>query len=294
MQRSSLTFRSPRANQPQGGLIMRPVVSKRVLIPAAVLMTLAATAGAQIYLRGSESSSRRGGERAAQFRATEDISPHSYYFTRAQYSGGGRGWQRGNSWATDFDKADLQFLAVLRRLTNIDAYDDANVVRLDDPNLRRFPMIYAVEVGYMSLTDPEIQGLRDYLLAGGFLVVDDFWGTYEWRNFEQEIKAVLPEYDIVDLPLDHPIFSAMYNIDEIIQVPNVQNGIEGWTTSERDGTVPHVRGIADESGRLLVVINWNTDLGDAWEWAEQARYPLRFSTYAYEMGANFIVYAMSH
>jgi hypothetical protein len=273
---------------------MRPFVPQRVLLPAAVLLTIAATAGAQLYLRNPQRSSTSVDEPAAQFRATEDLSPHSFYFTRAQYSGGGRGWRRINSWATDFDKADLQFLTVLRRLTNIDAFDDANVVSLDDPELRRFPLIYAVEVGYMSLTPEERQGLRDYLLAGGFLVVDDFWGTYEWENFEQEIKAVLPEYPIEELPPTHPIFSAMYTVNEVIQVPNVQNGIDGWTTSERDGIVPHLRGISDENGRLLVAINWNTDLGDAWEWAEQPRYPLRFSTYAYEMGANFIVYAMSH
>ncbi len=133
----------------------------------------------------------------------------------------------------------------------------------------------------MSLGPEEIEGLRSYLLAGGLLVIDDFWGAYEWQNFEYEIRQVLPEFDIVDLAIDHPIFTTFYEIEEIIQVPNVGNGIGGYRTHERDGYVPVVRGIHDENGRLMVIINWNTDLGDAWEWADDPYYPLKYSTYAY-------------
>ncbi len=105
---------------------------------------------------------------------------------------------------------------------------------------------------------------------------------------------MLPEYPIVELDLEHPLFSSFYDIEEILQVPGVGRGRRGGPTWERDGYEPHVRGIFDEEGRLMVVINWNTDLGDAWEWAEDPYYPLRYSTYAYEMGVNMIVYAMSH
>jgi hypothetical protein len=146
----------------------------------------------------------------------------------------------------------------------------------------------------MNLTIEEIHGLRDYLNAGGFLIVDDFWGSYEWAQFEYNISQVLPGRPIVDLPLDHPLFSAYYDIDEIKQVPARGRGIRGRPTWEADGITPYVRGIFDDDGRLMVVINWNTDLGDAWEWAEDPMYPLEYSTYAYEMGANMIVYAMSH
>jgi hypothetical protein len=241
----------------------------------------------------------------------------SFYFTRAAYSGvsgrfGGRaaprsgitdprgGWaatQACNAgfcgWATDYPKGDRQFLTVLRRLTNLDASPAENAVRLDDADLRRFPLIYAVEVGYMDLTDPEVKGLRDYLLAGGFLVVDDFWGSHEWASFEAQMRRVFPELPIVEIPRDHPVFSAFYDIDEIIQVPNLGNARLGWT-AEQDGDVAHCRGIFDENGRLMVAINWNTDLGDAWEWAEQPDYPLKYSTFAYQLGVNFVVYAMSH
>ena len=134
------------------------------------------------------------------------------------------------SWSVDYPKADRQFLIGLRQLTNIDASGAEHPMRLDDPALREFPVLYAVEVGYMSLTEAERSGLRDYLLAGGFLVVDDFWGTWEWLNFERQIRAVLPEYPIVDIPLDHPLLHVFYDIDEIVQVPNVGQGRSGGPT----------------------------------------------------------------
>ena len=146
----------------------------------------------------------------------------------------------------------------------------------------------------MSLIPAEILGLRNFLLAGGFLIIDDFWGTQEWEQFEYQIRQVLPDHEIVDMDITHPIFTTFYQIDEIIQVPNVGQGERGGPTYERDGFIPQVKGIYDEHGRLMVIINWNTDLGDAWEWADNPYYPLKDSTYAYEMGVNFIVYAMSH
>ncbi|NIM50617.1 MAG: DUF4159 domain-containing protein [Gemmatimonadales bacterium] len=216
----------------------------------------------------------------------------AFYFTRAEYTSYGR--RRFGSWAVDFPKADRQFLIGLRHLTNIDAYELENPVRLDDPDLRRFPFLYALEVGYMSLTEPEVAGLRDYLLAGGFLVIDDFWGTRQWANFEAEMRRVLPEYDIVDIPVDHALLSAFYHIDEILQVPGRGGGVNGRPTWQYDGYVPALRGIFDQHGRLMVVINWNTDLGDAWEWAEDPWYPLQFSNFAYQLGINMILYGMSH
>ncbi len=221
---------------------------------------------------------------------------HEFYFTRAAYSGGGGGFRRWRrqSWATDYPKSDRQFLIVAERLTGLDMFMEAHPRELTDEHLNRFPFLYALEVGGMSMTPEEATALREYLLRGGFLVVDDFWGTYEWEIFEYEIQKVLPEYPIVDIPLDHEIFHTFYDIDEIIQVPNVNNGRGGWRTHERDGYEPFVKGIFDEEGRLMVIINWNTDLGDAWEWAEDPYYPLKYSTYAIQMGVNFIIYAMSH
>lgn len=217
-----------------------------------------------------------------------------FYFTRAIYTGYRRFGGFGESWAIDWPKADSLFIIGLRRLTNIDAFEKDNPVRLDNPDLRRYPFLYALEVGYMSLTPAEVEGLRSYLLAGGFLVIDDFWGTREWENFESEMRRVLPGYPIVDLPPDHPLMSVFYEVDELVQVPNVRQGMLGGPTSERDGYVPALKGIFDDDGRLMVAINWNTDLGDAWEWADNPYYPLKFSNFAYQMGINLIIYGMSH
>ena len=215
---------------------------------------------------------------------------YPFYWTRAIYSGWGRrGW--GQSWATDYPKGDQQFLVVLKRLVRLNAYDWDNAIRLDDPILRRFPIIYAVEVGGMDMTNPEVEGLRNYLDAGGFLIVDDFWGQREWDVFEYNIRRVYPDHPIVDITLDHPIYSAYYDIEEVKQVPAIGRAMY---PAECYGCTPYVKGIYDEAGRLVVIINFNTDLGDAWEWAEDPRYPLEYSTYAYEIGANMIVYAMSH
>ena len=219
---------------------------------------------------------------------------HEFYFTRAAYSSGRGGWgRRGQSWAIDYPKADRQFLTVLKRLTNLDAYDDENAIALNDPRVRNFPFLYALEVGYMSMSQAEVEGLRDYLLAGGFLVIDDFWGSQEWAQFEFQMKLVFPEKEIIDLDLDHSVFNTFYEIDEILQVP-AYGRYYGGQTWERDGYVPFVKGIEDDNGRLMVIINWNTDLGDAWEWAEQPDYPVPYSTFAFQMGVNMIVYAMTH
>lgn len=230
----------------------------------------------------------------------QDLLPEvrEFFFTRAAYTGYGGMYGRrgGRSWATDYPKADRQFMVVLKRLTNLDGYDYENAILLDDPNLRRFPFLYALEVGYMDLTEPEVQGLRSYLEAGGFLVIDDFWGLQQWRNFQFNIERVLPGREIVDLPMDHPLFSAFYDIEEVRQTPAINRGIGGRPTWEggEDTRVPMVRGIFDDEGRLMVVINWNTDLGDAWEHAENPFYPLEYSTYAYQVGVNMVVYGMSH
>jgi hypothetical protein len=215
----------------------------------------------------------------------------AFYFTRAVYSDA-RQWRRG-SWSTDYPEADIHFVMGLERLTGIDAFESEHPLPLDDPDIRRFPFLYAVEVGAMALTPAEVAGLRSYLLAGGFLFVDDFWGSYEWANFEEQMRLVLPEHAITELAMDHPLLQTFYTIDEVLQVPNVWQGIRGGPTFEGDGYVPHLRGIFDERGRLMVLINWNSDAGDAWEHADNPHYPLHFGNYAYRLGVNAVLYGMS-
>lgn len=216
-----------------------------------------------------------------------------FTFVRAVYTSL-RPWGYYKGWYTDWPKADRQFLLGLERLTNIKIAREGKTISLIDPELFRYPFLYAVEVGQWDLSDEEVSSLGEYLRRGGFLFCDDFWGSAEWANFERNMRRVLPECRIEELPREHPLFHSFYDINEIIQTPNVGIAVEGRPTYEQDGFVPHCRGISDESGRLMVVINWNTDLGDAWEWADLPGYPARYSTYAYQVGINAIVYAMSH
>lgn len=235
-----------------------------------------------------------GVDRCPPFAANRTVSEirHSFYFTRGAYSSDPYSY-RGSSWATDYEKADRQFMIVVERVLPIDAYSCENPILLDNPSLRRFPFLYMVEVGYMGMTPPEVEGLRSYLLQGGFLLADDFWGPYEWQNFEREMRKVFPEHKIVELPMDHLVFRIVYPVSEVLQVPSIGNARAGQY-AECSGCVPHMRGIFDDTGRLMVAIAWNSDLGDAWEWAEQPDYPWDRSNYALQMGMNFILYAMTH
>lgn len=215
-----------------------------------------------------------------------------FSFLRLIYTGSN--WRGSNNWATDYPKADRQFLYALRKLTDFTFVDpEARALPILSDELFNYPFAYAVEVGYMELSDEEAARLREYLLRGGFLMVDDFHGSAEWASFYRQIKKVLPEYEPEPLPLSHPIFHCYFDIRELYQVPGLQWAYSGRTW-ERDGYDARYMGIHDEQGRLMVVINHNVDLGDAWEWAEQEIYPRRYAHLAFQLGVNYIIYSMTH
>ena len=218
-----------------------------------------------------------------------------FTFLRLVYSGPGwarRGWDW--SWQTDYPKADLQFLYGLEKLSDFTFVSSGNkALSILDSEVFDYPFLYAVEVGRMHLSDQEASKLREYLLRGGFLVVDDFHGPWEWNNFYQQIKKVFPEYEPVDLPLSHPVFHCYYDIEELIQIPGIQYLFYGKTW-EKGGYDARYMGVMDERGRLMVMINHNVDLGDAWEWAEVEEYPRKYANLAFQLGINYIVYAMTH
>jgi len=228
----------------------------------------------------------------------EEIPSHEFYFTRGIYTDEfGMGNQQSGSWSIDYPEADQHFASLLSRLSNVNSSLDENAVLLTDPELLNLPFIYALEVGTMQLGDAEIEALRNYLLSGGFLLIDDFWGSWAWENLVDQMKLVFPDRAISDIPRTHTLFNLVYDVTEVMQVPNYRNGIDferTGITHEDDGVEPHVRGIFDDAGRIMVLINWNTDLGDAWEWADHPDYPFQFTTYAAKLGVNIVVYAMTH
>ncbi|MBS1811377.1 MAG: DUF4159 domain-containing protein [Acidobacteria bacterium] len=214
-----------------------------------------------------------------------------FTFVRMKY--GSYGWE---GWTTDYPKADYQFIRGLRGWAKsfLAINNEPNAVGLHDPELFNYPFMYVVEPGHMVLNDQDAAALREYLLRGGFIMLDDFWGTYEWQNVQDQLKKVFPEYPIKELPLDHPLFHCYFDVNEVVQVPQNMNWIRRGRTYEQDGYVPHYEGITDNEGRVLVLIARNTDNGDAWEWIDDPRYPLRFGLAAYRLGMNAIVYSMTH
>jgi hypothetical protein len=225
--------------------------------------------------------------------------PPEFVFARLIYGSGRGGFSfgfgRGGSWATDFPEADYKFMYGIRRLSNIRVQIQENPVAIMDPELFRYPFVYAVEVGRMFLSQPEAAQLREYLLRGGFLYADDFWGVDEWQNFVQQMRKIFPERTIEPIPLTHEVFHTFFDIDTIMQIPNINNGCSGRRTWEDPSDIrPGVFGIKDDIGRLMVLITYNSDLGDAWEWMDEPCYPELYSGQAYRMGLNFIIYSMTH
>jgi hypothetical protein len=218
---------------------------------------------------------------------------HEFTFGRLIYRTEGRryGWPFG--WDTDYPKADRQFMMGVKRMSLVQGGDGPVTIPIMDPRLFDYPWIYAVEVGFMVFDDQEAERLREYLLRGGFFVADDFHGAFEWAHFEQEMRKVFPDRPIVEIELDDPIFHCFFDITEKIQLP-VVSYVRSGITYEKGGITPHHRGIYDDKGRLMVMINFNMDTGDAWEWADLPEYPEKFSGQAYRLGLNYIVYAMTH
>jgi len=221
--------------------------------------------------------------------------PKPPQFTCPEFGGGGRFPRAGGGWATDYPSADCKFMGGVHRLTGVRVHPDPHVIEIMDPDLFKFPYVYAVEVGGMYLGDDEATRLREYLERGGFLHADDFWGRWEKANFEAQMQKVFPDRTMQELPLSHPIFHSFYDIETVMQIPNVSNGCRGGRTWERpDDTEPRIYGIFDDKGRLMVVVTYNSDLGDAWEWMDMPCYPEMFSSQAYRMGINFMIYSMTH
>ena len=215
------------------------------------------------------------------------------YNTNLSDSGYGYGYRHWASWQRDYPKADRQFLIALNRLTRVQGRPTEQIVNLDSDDIFNYPWVYAVQVQTWSFTDAEAKRLREYLLKGGFLMVDDFHGTADWENFMTGMRQVFPDRPIEDLENKDEIFHVLYDMDDRFQVPGEQY-IRTGRTYEKDGYVPKWRAIRDNHGRIIVAICHNMHLGDAWEWADDPDYPEKFASMAFRVGLNYVVYGMTH
>lgn len=234
----------------------------------------------------------------------EAVVPEAeFHMARLIYESGGRGgafwgsgWGRRGWWAIDYPSAEFHLTRGLRRLTRLNVADDSFHVKAIDESIFDYPWLFAQQVGRWQLSNEETDRLREYLLRGGFLVADDFHGAYEWGVFTEAIQRVLPGYPIVEIPESDALLHIHYDLDERTQIPGERHlymGPGGQVLAQMEGP-PHWRGIYDEKGRLLVAINYNMDMGDAWEHADDPFYPEPMTALAYRFGVNYVIYAMTH
>uniref|UniRef100_Q023W4 DUF4159 domain-containing protein n=1 Tax=Solibacter usitatus (strain Ellin6076) TaxID=234267 RepID=Q023W4_SOLUE len=212
------------------------------------------------------------------------------------YRGRDADWRTGISlWTQDYPRADRHFSQAVRRLTRIHTRSVEQPVNLDEGDAYDWPWIYAVQVGEWGLTDAQGKALREYCLRGGFFMADDFHGVEEWAEFETRMRKAFPEYAIRDIEDSDAIFHTVYDLNDRYQIPGQAHLRQGYKAQNGPSSVgAHWRGIFDEKGRIMVAITYNSDVGDAWEYADDPWYPAKFADLAIRVGVNYIVYSMTH
>jgi hypothetical protein len=233
--------------------------------------------------------------------------PAGFVIGRLMYPSGGGGfggfgrfrggdWRQGGTyWAVDYPKGDRYYASILKRLTTIDVRSVEQPVNLEDgDDVFDWPYLIVGLAGFWDLDDAMVGKLRDYLLRGGFLFVDSFWGTSQWQGFMEGMQRIFPDREVVDLPADHPLFHTVYNISDQAQVPNMNSLLGGGGGYLADGETPHWRAVLDDSGRVMVAIAFNNDVSDSFQWADDPEYPAEGAALGVRMGVNFAVYALTH
>jgi hypothetical protein len=274
----------------------RPLVSVLVL---AVLVAAATTVEAQFrgrFFRGF------GNVRVS---TAADVDG-TFQFCRIIFNADMRGDPQGGTWNVDWPRADMNLSVRLSELTKTTVGRSPEgepthlLLRLTDDVLFQCPFIMMTEVGSASFSEAEAAKLREYLLKGGFLWADDFWGTYAWQWWDGQMRKVLPavDYPWVDLPHEHPVFHTQYQVPRTPQISSINFWAgSGHSTSERgfDSAEVHTRAILDKEGRIMVICTHNTDLGDSFEReGDDPEYFRTMSVPGYSFGINVLVYAMTH
>lgn len=226
------------------------------------------------------------------------FSPHSigggkeydFTFVRLKYNGSKR---YKSLWHIDYPVAERNLLFQLRQHTDIKASPVEKVIDVGSPELFDYPFSYMAELGRLNLSNEEAENLREYMLRGGFVMLDDFHGSAQWKRFYKQFKKIFPKRKPRDIPLDHLLFNCFFEIDTLMQIPAPAAYRRG-RTHESNGHQVRCMGVFDDHGRIMMMINFNTDLGDAWQNAAEHFYPHKFSNMAFKMGINTIVYALSH
>lgn len=233
--------------------------------------------------------------RPAGFVVARLMYPSGFGGFRGFGFGRGGDWRNGGtSWAVDYPRGDRYQASILRRLTTIDVRSVEQPVNLEDgDDVFDWPYMMVGLAGYWDLSDEMVVKLRDYLLRGGFLFADSFFGSEQWAGFTEGMRRVFPDREIIDLPDDHPLFHTVYDLDAQGMVPHFDewSGSAGYLS---DGDRPHWRAIVDDDGRVMVAIAFNNDVSDAFQWADDPRYPAEGASLGLRTVVNFAVYALTH
>jgi hypothetical protein len=266
-------------------------MNQRSILPVVLSLALSAVASAQ-YSRRNPTGLPADRNGVAKWENDPRFPDDTFRFVRLRPENHG-------AWATDYPDSDLNFSFRLQQMTAIRVNPEPLIVSILDPKMKECPFLYTIETGSLELMDQEARILREHLLNGGFLMIDDFWGEHEWQNTRQQMLKIFPDRPIVELELDHPIYSTVFQLKEKPQVPSIEYAMSGRSTGifyEKGGKDVHYYGIFDTKGRMMVIICRNTDLGDGWE--REGEDPYFFKEFsekkAYPMGINIIVYSMTH
>ena len=244
------------------------------------------------------SAQRRGGGffggRFAPFKTLPNIGYDGRFtFVRVKYetAPGGYWWRGLPSWAHGYPLAEQNLMKIMKEISFLDAHDEEiNTLTLDDPELFKYPVAYIIEVSWWTLTDREAEALRTYMQKGGFVIVDDFkrpgdFGSPGWAPFEANMKRVLPDVQFFDMQASHPLFHAFFEINDL-DIPQAYNAGK-----------PIFRGVFednDPSKRLLMIVNYNTDVSQFWEWSGTGLRPIDQTNEAYKLGVNYLIYGLTH
>lgn len=219
----------------------------------------------------------------------------NFVLGRLMYTAGAGRGGRGSNWTVDYPKGDRALATVLTRLTRIDVRSVEQPVNPDDgDDIFYWPYLHVGMPGSWNLNEAQAGKIRDYLLRGGFLVCDSFFGTEEWKGFENGMRKIFPTREIEPIPDGDPVFRLVYDIQDRYQVANYRSMQRDGRTYRADGAEPKFLGIRDDHGRLMVVMAFNNDMGDSWQLADEPRYPEKYSALGIRLGVNFVTYALSH
>jgi len=271
---------------------------RRGVLHLGVLLLVAAAGLAQRgWLREPEDYETPAAAREGEFHFLRveytDLPQYHRRWGYASRDGVGTGW-----WLVDWPAADNHFTAGIQRLTRIDVGDPRHL-RLTDPKLFDYPWIYATQTAWWDLSNAETAQLREYLLRGGFLVVDDFWGPQDWELFRATMDRVFPGQPIPDIAQSDSVMHVLYDIEDKDRtfIPGSRHlWVRGGTVEvvQPQGSQPAWRAMYDDKNRMVVAINYDTDVGDAWEFADVPYYPEKMTALAYRYGINYIIYSMTH